>query len=84
MVGKGIKDSGVPRDQIFITTKLWNNKHDPKDVESSLDDSLKDLGVDYVDLYLMHWPSGFKPGDTPVPKDDNGKAILGDASYVDT
>ncbi|EXJ90433.1 alcohol dehydrogenase, partial [Capronia coronata CBS 617.96] len=55
-VGHGIKKSGVDRKDIFITTKLWNTKHDPKDVEGALDQSLKDIGVDYVDLYLIHWP----------------------------
>jgi len=43
----------VPREELFITTKLWNNSHHPDDVEPALEASLKDLGVDYVDLYLM-------------------------------
>jgi aryl-alcohol dehydrogenase-like predicted oxidoreductase len=52
-VGAAIRKSGVPRNEIFVTTKLWNNKHHPDDVEGALDASLKDLGMDYVDLYLM-------------------------------
>jgi hypothetical protein len=64
--------------------KLWNNRHDPKSVEKSLDDSLKELGVDYVDLYLMHWPSPFKDGEEKMPKDNDGKVIPGDTDYVDT
>ena len=52
--GKGIKDSGIPRDEIFLTTKLWNDDH--HQVEAALAKSLKKLGTDYVDLYLMHWP----------------------------
>ncbi|KAL8897688.1 MAG: hypothetical protein Q9207_007087 [Kuettlingeria erythrocarpa] len=83
-VGAAIKKSGIPRSQIFITTKLWNNAHHPDDVESALDASLKDLGTDYVDLYLMHWPVAFARGDNPFPKDSNGKMINGDTDCVDT
>ncbi|KAF2447902.1 aldose reductase [Karstenula rhodostoma CBS 690.94] len=60
-VGQGIKDSGVPREKIFITTKLDNPYH--KRVEEGINSSLKSLGVDYVDLYLMHWPSSTDPED---------------------
>lgn len=58
-VGLGIKDSGVPREEIWITTKLDNPWH--KRVNEGIDSSLKSLGVDYVDLYLMHWPSSTDP-----------------------
>lgn len=82
-VGAAIKKSGIPRSEIFITTKLWNNSHHPEDVEPALDASLKDLGTDYLDLYLMHWPSPFARGDTLIPK-KNDKIETGDTDYVDT
>jgi alcohol dehydrogenase (NADP+) len=84
MVGAAIKKSGIPRSELFITTKLWNNSHAPSDVEPALDDSLKALGMDYVDLYLMHWPSPFKSGPSKFPRDANGKVEVGDTSYVET
>jgi alcohol dehydrogenase (NADP+) len=83
MVGKAIKDSGISRSKLFITTKLWNNSHKPEDVEPALDASLKDLGMEYVDLFLMHWPSAFRPGSKMFPKKDN-KVETADISYVDT
>ncbi|KAI4211124.1 MAG: hypothetical protein LQ351_006023 [Letrouitia transgressa] len=83
-VGNAIRKSGIPREKIFVTTKLWNNNHHPDDVGPALDASLKDLGLDYVDLYLMHWPAPFARGDTQIPKDSNGKTITGDTDYVDT
>ncbi|KXL45864.1 hypothetical protein M433DRAFT_8638 [Acidomyces richmondensis BFW] len=60
-VGQGIKDSGVPREEIWITTKLDNPWH--KRVSEGIESSCKSLGVDYVDLYLMHWPSSTDPND---------------------
>jgi alcohol dehydrogenase (NADP+) len=82
-VARGIKNSGVPRHEIFITTKLWNNSHHPDDVEPAIDASLKDLQTDYLDLYLMHWPSPFARSEKLMPKDDNGKMQTGDTDYVD-
>ncbi|KIP02979.1 hypothetical protein PHLGIDRAFT_78304 [Phlebiopsis gigantea 11061_1 CR5-6] len=59
-VGKAIHESGIPREQIWLTSKLWNNFHAPEDVEPALDESLGKLGTEYLDLYLIHWPIAFK------------------------
>ncbi len=55
-VGKAIKDSGIAREEIFLTTKLWNDDQRSGRVMEAIDASLKRLGMDYVDLYLVHWP----------------------------
>lgn len=56
-VGRAIKDSGIPRDELFVTTKLWNDAHTYEKAIQALDTSLSKLGLDYVDLYLIHWPN---------------------------
>lgn len=56
-VGRGIRASGVPRDQVFLTTKVWWDKLRRDDVLASTDKSLQELGTDYVDLLLVHWPN---------------------------
>jgi diketogulonate reductase-like aldo/keto reductase len=60
-VGAGLRDSGVPRDEIFLTTKVWPPNLATGDLQSSVEGSLKRLGVDYVDLVLIHWPSKTVP-----------------------
>lgn len=55
-VGRAISRCGVPRDQLFITTKLWNDDQGYESTFGAFDGSLGRLGVDYVDLYLIHWP----------------------------
>ncbi|KAJ9609885.1 hypothetical protein H2200_006214 [Cladophialophora chaetospira] len=82
-VAKGVEKSNIPRSDIFITTKLWNNSHHPDDVEKACDASLKDLQTDYIDLYLMHWPSPFARSDKLMPKKDD-KIVAGDSDFVDT
>jgi len=53
-VGRAIAASGIPRDEIYVTTKLWNDRHG--DADAALAESLDRLGLDHVDLYLIHWP----------------------------
>lgn len=55
-VGKAISESGIPRSEIFLTTKLNNGNHRPEDARRSFAESLEKLQTDYVDLFLMHWP----------------------------
>ncbi|MDN5830847.1 MAG: aldo/keto reductase [Tetragenococcus halophilus] len=56
-VGRGIAKSGVPREELFVTTKLWNANHSYELAQKAIDASLERLGLDYVDLYLIHWPN---------------------------
>lgn len=65
-VGKALQkvfqDGLVKREELFITSKLWNSSHRREDVKPALKQSLKDLQLEYLDLYLVHWPISFKPG----------------------
>ncbi|SBW10627.1 Prostaglandin F synthase (fragment) [uncultured delta proteobacterium] len=54
-VGQGVRESGLPRDQVFITTKLWNDDMRTGRQMEAFEESLKALGTEYVDLYLLHW-----------------------------
>lgn len=56
-VGQAIKNSGINRHDLFITTKLWNADHGYKSAKAAIDRSLQNLKVDYLDLYLIHWPN---------------------------
>jgi 2,5-diketo-D-gluconate reductase A len=55
-VGEGVRASGVPREELFITTKLWNRDHGYDETLAAFDKSVERLGLGYVDLYLIHWP----------------------------
>lgn len=57
-VGRAVRESGLDREEVFITTKLWNTDHGFRETLAACDRSLKVLGLDYVDLYLVHWPKG--------------------------
>ncbi|CEI61717.1 D/L-glyceraldehyde reductase [Fusarium venenatum] len=73
-IGEALKKSfaeipGLKREDVFITSKLWNSQHDPKVVEAALDDCLQELGLEYLDLYLVHFPVSFKGSQKHVGQD---------------
>ncbi|KAF8919206.1 NADP-dependent oxidoreductase domain-containing protein [Mucidula mucida] len=78
-IGQALKKTDVPREEIFLTSKMWNNSHRPELVEKTLDLILEQLGTPYLDLYEIHWPVPFKPGDTLEPPSADGTDILIDA-----
>src|SRR5271169_965713 len=69
------KEGKIKREEVFIATKLWNNNHRPERVKPAFEASLKRLQLDYVDLYLIHTPFAFQPGDEQDPRDANGNVI---------
>ncbi|OSD05013.1 Aldo/keto reductase [Trametes coccinea BRFM310] len=84
-VGEGIRRSGVPRSEIFLTSKLWCTHHGR--VEAALDETLANLGTDYLDLYLVHWPIHLNPnGNHPKfpTRPDGSRDVLTDWKIRDT
>jgi alcohol dehydrogenase (NADP+) len=71
----GLAAGGISREDIFITTKLWNTNHRPERVEPAFEASLERLGLKYLDLYLIHTPFAFRPGDDQDPRDQNGNIL---------
>ena len=69
------KAGKIKREDVFIATKLWNNNHRPERAKPAFEASLKKLQLDYVDLYLIHTPFAFQPGDEQDPRDANGNVI---------
>ena len=69
------KAGKIKREEVFIATKLWNNNHRPERVKPAFEASLKKLQLDYADLYLIHTPFAFQPGDEQDPRDANGNVI---------
>src|ERR1700761_581195 len=71
----GLAAGGIGREDIFVTTKLWNSNHRPERVEPAFEASLKRLKLDYLGLYLIHTPFAFQPGDEQDPRDENGNVL---------
>jgi diketogulonate reductase-like aldo/keto reductase len=79
------KQGKIKREEVFIATKIWNNNHRPERVKAAFEASLKRLQLDYIDLYLIHTPFAFQPGDEQDPRDESGKVIYDDGvTLLDT
>jgi alcohol dehydrogenase (NADP+) len=71
----GLAAEGIAREDIFVTTKLWNTNHRPERVEPAFEASLDRLRLNYLDLYLIHTPFAFQPGEEQDPRDQNGNVL---------
>ncbi|MEO8662517.1 MAG: aldo/keto reductase [Bryobacteraceae bacterium] len=71
----GLAAGGIAREDVFVTTKLWNTNHRPERVEPAFEASLVRLRLNYLDLYLSHTPFAFQPGDEQDPRDPSGNIL---------
>jgi len=69
------KDGTTRREEVFVTTKLWNSNHRPERVKAAFEGSCRRLQIDYVDCYIIHTPFAFQPGDEQDPRDERGQVI---------
>lgn len=79
LIGEGV----VSREELWITSKLWNNAHKAQDVRPALQQTLSDLQLEWLDLYLIHWPVVFRPGVT-FPESDDGYLSLDEVPIIET
>jgi len=81
----GLAAGGIVREDIFVTTKVWNSNHRPERVALAFEASVDRLRLNYLDLYLIHTPFAFQPGDEQDPRDENGNVIYDDGvTLLDT
>lgn len=79
------KQGVVKRDELFITSKIWNTYHSEAKAKHNLDMILDELGLEYLDLCLIHWPMGYKEDTTELfPKGENGENLFSDVDYMET
>lgn len=83
-INEKITDGTIKRENLFVTTKCWNTAHSKDKVIESCKKSLRALNLDYVDLFLIHWPMGYKEGTELLPFDSNGKMQFSDVDYLET
>lgn len=83
-IAECISEGFVKRDDLFVTTKLWNNSHSRGSVPIALRKALEALKLTYVDLYLIHYPIGYKEGGELSPLDADNQVITTDVDYVET
>lgn len=86
-IGSALKEKlgeACERGELFVTSKLWNTFHHPDDVRPACLKTLKDLGLSYLDLYLIHWPTAFERGGELFPKNPDSKMRYADTPFTDT
>ncbi|KAK2183692.1 hypothetical protein NP493_299g00019 [Ridgeia piscesae] len=83
-INEKIADGHVNREDLFIVSKLWNTFHSSEDVKPALQKSLQNLGLTYLDLYLIHFPTAFQRGGPAYPRNDNGQLLYADTHYLET
>jgi len=87
-VGRGIRraiaEGIVTREEMFITSKLWNTDHAPEHVLPACETTLENIGLDYLDLYLIHWPIALFHGEELFPRNSRGELIYTNDHYLET